>query len=59
METPAKPAKEKAPRKPQMNISAKAEEIALTERVADKRGVSVSALVRLLVLDEARRLGVE
>jgi hypothetical protein len=46
-------------RKPQMNITAKVEEIALIERVAEKRGLSVSALLRSLALDEARRLGVE
>lgn len=52
----SKPAKV---RKPQMNITAKVEEIALIERVAEKRGLSVSALLRSLALDEARRLGVE
>jgi len=60
MKTPPTSAdKEKKPRKPQMNVTAKAEEIALAERVAEKRGLSLSALVRLLVLDEARRLGME
>ena len=54
-----KPNKEKPARKPQMNVTAKLEEIALIERVAEKRGLSVSALLRSLALDEARRLGVE
>lgn len=31
----------------------------LFDRVAKKRGVATAALVRLLLLDEARRLGVE
>jgi uncharacterized protein (DUF1778 family) len=53
------PANSKPTRKPQMNITAKPEEIALIERVAEKRGLSVSALLRSLALDEARRLGVE
>ncbi|MBF9140854.1 plasmid mobilization protein [Hymenobacter properus] len=47
------------PRKPQINITAKPDEVALIERVAEKRGLSVSALLRSLALDEARRLGVE
>lgn len=50
---------DKASRKPQMNITVKPEERELIERVAAKRGLSVSALVRMLTLDEARRLGVE
>jgi hypothetical protein len=50
---------DKPARKPQMNITASVEEIALIERVAKKRGLSVSALLRSLALDEARRLGVE
>lgn len=53
------PSSSKPGRKPQMNITAKPEEIALIERVAEKRGLSVSALLRSLALDEARRLGVE
>lgn len=47
------------PRKPQINITAKPDEVALIERVAEKRGLSVSALLRSLALDEARRLGIE
>jgi hypothetical protein len=31
----------------------------LFDRVAEKRGIATAALVRLLLLDEARRLGVE
>ena len=50
---------DKAARKPQMNITVKPEERELIERVAARRGLSVSALVRLLTLDEARRLGIE
>ncbi len=53
------PKNEKPARKPQMNITAKQEEIELIERVAEKRGLSVSALLRSLALDEARRLGIE
>lgn len=39
--------------------STKTEEKELMERVAAKRGVSVSTLIRLLVLDEAHHLGLE
>jgi replicative DNA helicase len=35
-------------RKPQINITAKPEEVALIERVAEKRGLTVSALLRPL-----------
>lgn len=49
---------EKPARKPQMNITASIEEIELIERVAKKRGLSVSALLRSLALEEARRLDV-
>lgn len=55
MKTPA----DKPARKPQVSLAIKPEEKELMERVAAKRGVSVSALIRLLTLDEARRLGVE
>lgn len=57
--TITKPIAEKTPRKPQLNLSVEEGEKELTEAVAKKRGVSVSALVRLLVHDEARRLGME
>lgn len=50
--------KEKA-RKPQLNLALDAEEKELVEKVAKARGVSVSALVRLLAFDEARRLGID
>ncbi|MGI4872064.1 MAG: hypothetical protein ACRYFX_12905 [Janthinobacterium lividum] len=50
---------DKPGRKPQLNITAGADEISLIERVAKKRGLSISALLRSLALDEARRLGVE
>jgi len=46
------------PRKPQVSIAVETGEKELMEKVAKQRGVSVSALVRLLVLDEARRLGI-
>jgi hypothetical protein len=59
MKVPAPGSSEKPARKPQMNITASIDEIALIERVAKKRGLSVSALLRSLALDEARRLGVE
>ena len=48
-----------ANRKPQINLEVEKGDKALFERVAKKRGVKVAALIRLLVLDEARRLGVE
>lgn len=47
------------PRKPQITVAVEASEKALIERVASKRGISVSALLKLLAFDEARRLGVE
>lgn len=46
-------------RKPQLNLSLEPTEKDLVERVAKRRGLSVSALVRMLTLDEARRLGME
>lgn len=51
--------KPKPARRPQINITATAEEAALFERVAKKRGMKVSAMLRSLAFDEARRLGVE
>lgn len=54
----AKTPADKPARKPQLNITVKSEERELIERVAEMRGLSVSALVRLLTLDEARRLGI-
>lgn len=45
-------------RKPQITVALEADEKALIERVAAARGISVSALVKLLCFDEARRLGI-
>lgn len=46
-------------RKPQVNLSLEATEKELFETVAKARGnIGVSALLRLLVVDEARRLGI-
>ena len=46
-------------RKPQVNLSLEAGEKELFEIVAKARGNNgVSALLRLLVVDEARRLGI-
>jgi hypothetical protein len=42
----------------QLNIKASKEEKELAEKVATARGLSISGLVRLLILDEARRLGI-
>lgn len=50
----------KPARKPLLSIECEsAEQKALFVRIAKKRGVTVAALVRLLLLDEGRRLGVE
>jgi hypothetical protein len=49
---------EKKPRKPLLSIEATAEEKAVFQKVAKARGLSVSALARTLMLDEARRLGI-
>lgn len=49
-----------AAKQPQINIKLEAWEKKLFEDVAKARGNSgVSALLRLLVVDEARRLGIE
>jgi uncharacterized protein (DUF1778 family) len=45
-------------RERQLNIKANDEEKALLEKVAKARALSSSALVRMLVADEARRLGI-
>jgi uncharacterized protein (DUF1778 family) len=50
--------KAKATRERQLNIKANDDEKALLEKVAKTRGLSSSALVRMLVADEARRLGI-
>lgn len=49
---------DKKPRRPQVNLALEAEEKELMEKVAKARGLSVSALVRMLTIDEARRLGI-
>lgn len=51
--------KEPTPRKPQINLGLSEEEKEIFEQVAVARGnIGVSALIRLLVTDEARRLGI-
>lgn len=45
-------------RKPQITVALDSEEKKLIERVATVRGVSVSALLKLLAFDEARRLNI-
>lgn len=51
--------KEPTPRKPQINLGLSEEEKDIFEQVAVARGnIGVSALIRLLVTDEARRLGI-
>jgi len=58
MKTPDTSA-DKPARKPQVNLQLEAWEKKLFEDVAVARGnVGVSALLRLLVVDEARRLGI-
>jgi hypothetical protein len=51
--------KDASPRKPQINLGLTEEEKEIFEQVAVARGnIGVSALIRLLVTDEARRLGI-
>jgi hypothetical protein len=52
--------KEKTERtgKKQVGLEVTVEEKELAEKVAKERGVGFSALVRLLIKDEARRLGI-
>jgi len=45
-------------RGPQINIKLNSEEKKLFEVVAKKHGLNVSGLVRMLILAEARRLGI-
>ena len=47
------------PRKPQINVEVTTEEKALVERVALARGMKSATLLRSLMLDEARRLGIQ
>jgi hypothetical protein len=50
----------RATRKPILSVEcASKDQKELFDRVAEKRGVATAALVRMLLLDEARRLGVE
>lgn len=50
----------RAARKPILSVECVSrEQKELFDRVADRRGIATAALVRLLLLDEARRLGVE
>jgi antitoxin component of RelBE/YafQ-DinJ toxin-antitoxin module len=52
--------KEKAERtgKKQIALEVSADEKDLAEKVAKERGLGLSALIRLLIKDEARRLGI-
>lgn len=64
MKTPAtaedENAARRAARKPILSVECESkDQKELFDRVAKKRGVATAALVRLLLLDEARRLGVE
>ena len=45
-------------RKPQIGIEVEADEKALFQKVAKARRLTLSALTRLLLLDEARRLDI-
>jgi len=45
-------------RPPQLNIKVSAEEKEMADKVAKARGLNTSGLVRLLIWDEARRLGI-
>jgi hypothetical protein len=51
--------KQEATGKKQLSVVLEAAELETAKKVAKKRGVSTSSLVRMLILDEARRLGVE
>jgi post-segregation antitoxin (ccd killing protein) len=48
----------KKPRKPLLSIEVEKDEKELFQKTAKARGLSVSALARTLMLDEARRLGI-
>jgi len=52
-------AEDKKPRKPLLSIEVEADEKELFKKVAKARRLSLSALARLLLLDEAKRLGIE
>lgn len=51
-----KASKQESTGKKQLNIVLEADELEIAKAVAKKRGTSTSSLVRLLILDEARRL---
>ena len=46
-------------RGPQLNVKLGEDEKRIADAVAKARGLNTSGLVRLLILDEARRLGIE
>ncbi|HEX8350730.1 MAG TPA: hypothetical protein VF598_12275 [Hymenobacter sp.] len=54
-----KAANDPKPRRPQINLALEAHEKEFIDKVAKLRGVTVSALVRLLAYDEGRRLGLK
>ncbi len=45
-------------RGPQLNVKLGEDEKRIAEEVAKARGLNTSGLVRMLILDEARRLGI-
>jgi hypothetical protein len=47
------------PRKPQLNLALEAEDKDFIEKVAKARRLTVTGLVRMLVFDEGRRLGMQ
>lgn len=49
----------KPARKPQLNITATVEELSIIERLAKRQGLTISGLLRMLALNEARRQGIE
>jgi hypothetical protein len=49
--------KAEKPRKPQLNLALEAEDKEFIEKVAKARRLTVTGLVRMLVFDEGRRLG--
>jgi hypothetical protein len=51
--------KQEATGRKQLSVVLEAVELETAKKVAKKRGVSTSSLVRMLILDEARRLGIE
>ena len=53
-----KSTEDKKARKPLLSIEVEINEKALFQKVAKARGLSLSALARTLMLDEARRLGI-